>query len=33
MEECIPLAVDVLEKHHGKPGLRYVDRFDRTSPW
>ena len=26
VEECIPLVVDVLEKNHGKAGLRYVDR-------
>ncbi len=32
-EECIPLVVDMLEKNHGKPGLRYVDRFDKTLPW
>jgi NAD(P)-dependent dehydrogenase (short-subunit alcohol dehydrogenase family) len=33
VEECIPLVVDMLEKNHGKPGLRYVDRFDQTLPW
>jgi NAD(P)-dependent dehydrogenase (short-subunit alcohol dehydrogenase family) len=33
VEECIPLVVDMLEKNHGKPGLRYVDRFDKTLPW
>lgn len=33
IEESIPLVVDMLEKNHGKPGLRYVDRFDKTIPW
>ena len=33
VEECIPLVVDMLEKNHGKPSLRYVDRFDKTLPW
>jgi NAD(P)-dependent dehydrogenase (short-subunit alcohol dehydrogenase family) len=33
VEECIPLVADMLEKNHGKPGLRYVDRFDNTLPW
>ena len=32
VEECIPLVADMLEKNHGKPGLRYVDRFDKTLP-
>jgi hypothetical protein len=25
--------VDMLEKNRGKPGFRYVDRFDNTLPW
>jgi NAD(P)-dependent dehydrogenase (short-subunit alcohol dehydrogenase family) len=33
VEQCIPLVADMLEKNHGKPGLRYVDRFDKTLPW
>jgi hypothetical protein len=33
VEECIPLVADMLEKNHGKAGLRYVDRFDTTLPW
>lgn len=33
VEETIPLVVDMLEKNHGRPGLRYVDRFDNTLPW
>jgi NAD(P)-dependent dehydrogenase (short-subunit alcohol dehydrogenase family) len=33
IEETIPHIVDMLEKNHGRPGLRYVDRFDATLPW
>ncbi len=33
IEEAIPRVVDTLEKNHGRPGLRYVDRFDATLPW
>lgn len=33
IEECMPLVADMLEKNHGSPGLRFVDRFDRTLPW
>jgi hypothetical protein len=33
VEECIPLVADMLEKNHGKAGLRFVDRFDKTLPW
>jgi len=33
IEETIPLVVDMLEKNQGRPGLRYVDRFDVTLPW
>jgi hypothetical protein len=33
VEECIPLVADMLETNHGKPGLRYVDRLDKTPPW
>ena len=33
VEECIPLVADMLEKNQGKPGIRYVDRFDKTLPW
>jgi NAD(P)-dependent dehydrogenase (short-subunit alcohol dehydrogenase family) len=33
VDECIPLVADMLEKNHGKPGLRYVDRFDKALPW
>ncbi len=31
--ECIPRIADMLEKNHGKPGLRFVDRFGKTLPW
>jgi hypothetical protein len=34
VEECVPLVADMLENNHGnKPGLRYVERFDKTLPW
>jgi NAD(P)-dependent dehydrogenase (short-subunit alcohol dehydrogenase family) len=33
VEESIPLVVDTVEANRGKPGLRYVDRFDKVLPW
>ena len=33
IEESIPLVVDVVEANRGKPGLRYVDRFNEPLPW
>ena len=33
IEESIPLVVDMVEANRGKPGLRYVDRFNATLPW
>lgn len=33
IDECMPLVADMLEKNHGKPGLRFLDRFDSTLPW
>ncbi len=33
IEESIPLVVDMVEANRGRPGLRYVDRFDQTIPW
>ncbi len=33
IEESIPLIVDMVEANRGKPGLRYVDRFNATLPW
>jgi NAD(P)-dependent dehydrogenase (short-subunit alcohol dehydrogenase family) len=31
--ESIPLVVDMVEANQKKPGLRYVDRFNKTLPW
>ncbi|MGI3899330.1 MAG: SDR family NAD(P)-dependent oxidoreductase [Janthinobacterium lividum] len=31
--ESIPLVVDAVEKNRNKPGLRYIDRFNRTLAW
>ncbi len=33
IEESIPLVVDAVEANRGKPGLRYIDRFNRTLAW
>ncbi|WP_157220377.1 SDR family NAD(P)-dependent oxidoreductase [Flavisphingomonas formosensis] len=33
IEESIPLVVDMISANHGKPGLRYVDRFNEELPW
>ena len=33
IEESIPLVVDMVEANRGKPGLRYVDRFNKAIPW
>jgi NAD(P)-dependent dehydrogenase (short-subunit alcohol dehydrogenase family) len=33
VEESIPLVVDMLEANRGKPGLRYLDRFNTPLPW
>lgn len=33
VEESIPLVGDMVEANRGKPGLRYVDRFNRSLPW
>jgi NAD(P)-dependent dehydrogenase (short-subunit alcohol dehydrogenase family) len=33
IEESIPLVVDMVEANRGKPGLRYVDRFNASLPW
>jgi NAD(P)-dependent dehydrogenase (short-subunit alcohol dehydrogenase family) len=33
IEECIPLVVDMVEANRGKPGLRYLDRFNEPLPW
>jgi NAD(P)-dependent dehydrogenase (short-subunit alcohol dehydrogenase family) len=33
VEESIPLVVDMVEANRGKPGLRYLDRFNKPLPW
>lgn len=33
IEESIPHVVDMVEANRGKPGLRYVDRFNHRLPW
>lgn len=33
IEESIPYVVDMVEANRGKPGLRYVDRFNEGLPW
>jgi NAD(P)-dependent dehydrogenase (short-subunit alcohol dehydrogenase family) len=33
VEESIPLVMDMLEANRGKPGLRYLDRFNKLLPW
>ena len=33
IEESIPLVVDMVEANRGKPGLRFVDRFNQELPW
>ncbi len=33
IEESIPLVVDAVEANRDKPGLRYIDRFNRTLAW
>ncbi len=33
IEESIPLVVEMIADNKGKPGLRYVDRFNQELPW
>jgi NAD(P)-dependent dehydrogenase (short-subunit alcohol dehydrogenase family) len=33
IEESIPLVVDMVEANRGKPGLRFLDRFNKLLPW
>jgi NAD(P)-dependent dehydrogenase (short-subunit alcohol dehydrogenase family) len=33
VEESIPHVVDMLMANRGKPGLRYLDRFNKPLPW
>jgi NAD(P)-dependent dehydrogenase (short-subunit alcohol dehydrogenase family) len=33
IEDAIPKVVEVLLSQHGKPGLKYLDRFGAPVPW
>ena len=33
IEESIPLVANMVEANRGKPGLRYLDRFNAPLPW
>src|SRR5579883_842069 len=33
IEESVPLVVETVARHRGKPGLRFVDRHGNTLPW
>jgi hypothetical protein len=33
VEESIPFVVDSVERSRGKPGLRFIDRNNRTLAW
>jgi NAD(P)-dependent dehydrogenase (short-subunit alcohol dehydrogenase family) len=33
IDESIPLVASLLEANLGRPGLRFVDRFDQPIPW
>lgn len=33
IQESIPLVVDMIAANVGRPGLRYVDRFNEALPW
>ena len=33
VDESIPFVANLLEAHLGRPGLRFVDRFDQTIAW
>ena len=33
VDESIPVVVDSVERSRGKPGLRFIDRNNRTLPW
>jgi NAD(P)-dependent dehydrogenase (short-subunit alcohol dehydrogenase family) len=33
VEESIPHVVDTVDANRGRPGLRYLDRFNTTLPW
>ncbi len=33
IDQSVPGVVDVLERHHGRPGLRFLDYQDNPLPW
>ncbi len=33
IEDSIPFVVDMIDATRGRPGLRYVDRFNQSLPW
>ncbi|WP_394618651.1 SDR family NAD(P)-dependent oxidoreductase [Lentzea sp. JNUCC 0626] len=33
VEQSAPAVVDVLERHHGEPGLRFLDHEGQVLPW
>jgi NAD(P)-dependent dehydrogenase (short-subunit alcohol dehydrogenase family) len=33
IEDSIPFVVDMIDANRGRPGLRYVDRFNHSLPW
>jgi NAD(P)-dependent dehydrogenase (short-subunit alcohol dehydrogenase family) len=33
IQDSIPLVADMVEENRGKPGLRYLDRFNQPLPW
>jgi NAD(P)-dependent dehydrogenase (short-subunit alcohol dehydrogenase family) len=33
IEDSIPFVVDMIDANRGRPGLRYVDRFNNSLPW
>ncbi|RUP18917.1 SDR family NAD(P)-dependent oxidoreductase [Methylobacterium sp.] len=33
VEESIPRVVDMIDANRGRPGLRYLDRFNNPLPW
>jgi len=33
IEDSVPHVVSMIEANRGKPGLRYLDRFNQPLPW
>ena len=33
IKDSIPFVVDMIDANRGRPGLRYVDRFNHPLPW